>query len=954
MSILNLIQNIALLVALAAIYQVVASRFRIESVEYQIFSGLLFGGVGIIGMMTPLHFMPGMIFDGRSIILSISGLFGGPVVATVSGLMCGAYRLYLGGPGVYVGLATIFESVAVGVIFHYLWKRKGQPIGPVKLWLFGLLVSAITLSTFLGLPKGAGIEVIKQIGLTILIFYPLATMLVCQLFLDYERQISDSLALYKSESFYRGVFQNAAAGVDVIDMDGHFLQANVTLCDILGYSEEELLKLTILDITHPDDRLTSAFLHQQMVKGQTDSYKIRKRYFRKDGEIVWAEVSVSAVYGPDGAYNATIGVISDITAQKNFEDALNERERMWVTMIGNLPGFVYRCANDPQWTMQYISAGCLDVTGYAPEDLIMNNKLSFNDLVDPDYQKKLWEKWQYLLDKKQPFEDEYPIITKTGARRWVWERGRGIFGNDGQLLFLEGFVTDVTERKQTEQALRESHHRYQELFEKSRLQEELYLSMLNCSADPIIVYDMDGKVQFLNPAHTEMFGWTLEEVKGKRLETVPEWDRGATTSIITKIIREGKTNRSYETQRLTRDGRLLDVSISGARYHDHNGMPAGMLVIIQNISERKKAQEAQKRLATAIEQAAEAVIITNSAGVIQYVNPAFEVTTGFSREEAIGQKPGILKSGMHDPEFYKELWKTIKAGEVWSGRFINRKKDGSFYYEDATISPVRDSSGKINNFVAVKRDVTETVELTRQLLHSQKMEAIGTLAGGIAHDFNNLLQVVLGYCEILMEKRQLKGSDHEDLRKIHSAGKKGAELVRKLLTFSRNEEAKLVSVNLNTEIAHIRELLYRTITKSIQIHLHLDGNLNQVEAEPSQITQILMNLAVNARDAMPDGGVLTIKTENVFLDEEYCSRFLEAKPGNYVALTVSDTGFGMEKETMDHIFEPFFSTKDVGKGTGLGLATVYGIVKQHNGRLTCESEPGKGTTFRIYFPALTS
>ncbi|MDR3605452.1 MAG: response regulator, partial [Syntrophaceae bacterium] len=222
----------------------------------------------------------------------------------------------------------------------------------------------------------------------------------------------------------------------------------------------------------------------------------------------------------------------------------------------------------------------------------------------------------------------------------------------------------------------------------------------------------------------------------------------------------------------------------------------------------------------------------------------------------------------------------------------------------------------------------------------------------IAHDFNNLLQVVLGYSELILQHKKAEDPDYADLQKICQAGKRGADLVKSLLTFSRKVETKYVPVDLNQEITSIRSLLSRTIPKTIRIDLHLSGALESIHGDSSQIGQVLMNLGVNARDAMPDGGILTIETENIQLDEEYCSAHLDAKSGSYVLLTVSDTGKGMDKKTLSHIFEPFFTTKETGKGTGLGLATVYGIVKQHDGHIMCYSELGHGTTFKIYLPAI--
>jgi len=402
-----------------------------------------------------------------------------------------------------------------------------------------------------------------------------------------------------------------------------------------------------------------------------------------------------------------------------------------------------------------------------------------------------------------------------------------------------------------------------------------------------------------------------------------------------------------------KDGSVFPTEVSSVLFKDDEGQWKSTM-IIRDITDRKRSEEAQKRLATAAEQAAEAIVITDNQGIIQYVNPAFENITGYSHEEAIGQNPRLLKSGEHDLKFYEQMWGTIKAGKVWSGKLTNRTKEGTLYYEDATISPVKDSSGNIVNFVAVKRDITEHLELSRQLFQAQKMEAIGTLAGGVAHDFNNILQVALGYSELMLGDEGLPQRYKSDLRKINQSAKCGADLVHRLLTFSRKTEVKPLPLNLNRRINEVRKMLERTVPRMIEIQLLLAEDLATIMADPTQVDQILMNLAVNARDAMPDGGKLVIETANVCLDTEYAGLHLDAKPGRYVLLSVADTGVGMDKETLEHVFEPFYTTKEPGEGTGLGLATVYGIIQQHGGFIRCYSEPGQGATFKIYFPAIVS
>ncbi|MEJ2718449.1 MAG: PAS domain S-box protein, partial [Deltaproteobacteria bacterium] len=383
---------------------------------------------------------------------------------------------------------------------------------------------------------------------------------------------------------------------------------------------------------------------------------------------------------------------------------------------------------------------------------------------------------------------------------------------------------------------------------------------------------------------------------------------------------------------------------------DLNGEVRGCQAAVEDITERKKAEEELVRLATAVDQVSDTVLMTDTDGKIVYVNPAFERTCGYTRGEVLGRSPHFLSSGHHDETFYRKMWNTIASGKVWSGRLINKKKDGTLFEEEAAITPIKDESGEIVNYVAVKRDVTNEVALEKQLRQAQKMEAIGTLAGGIAHDFNNLLTIVLGFTELLLIDQDENDPRHEDLQKIALTARHGGELVQRLLTFSRRAETKLRPLDLNDQVRQVKELLARTIPKMIKLELHLETNLKTIYGDPAQIEQLLLNLAVNAKDVMPQGGNLILETKNVWLDEAHCHRHLEVKPGEHVLLTVSDTGPGMEKEVVDRIFEPFYTTKLPGEGTGLGLAMVFGIVKSHGGHIDCHSEPGEGTIFKIYLP----
>jgi PAS domain S-box-containing protein len=372
----------------------------------------------------------------------------------------------------------------------------------------------------------------------------------------------------------------------------------------------------------------------------------------------------------------------------------------------------------------------------------------------------------------------------------------------------------------------------------------------------------------------------------------------------------------------------------------------------RELTERRNAEERLRKLSVAVEQNPASIVITDIHGTIEYVNPHFTRLTGYSQEEAIGQNPSILKTGETSSAEYQQLWETILAGGEWRGEFHNRKKDGELYWEQAHISPIRDNSYSITHFIAIKEDISERKQLESQLRHSQKMEAIGQLAGGIAHDFNNILTAIIGYSSII----QLKLPDESPLKRsagqIIETAERGATLTQGLLAFSRKQASNPVLVNLNEVISRIQQLLLRLISEDIRLELTLSVQNLPVLADSSQIEQILMNLATNSRDAMPHGGSITITTESASLDSDFVLARGFGSPGYFAILTFADSGEGMDAETAKHIFEPFYTTKGVGKGTGLGLSIVYGIVKKHNGYITCHSTEAIGTIFQIYFPLL--
>lgn len=648
------------------------------------------------------------------------------------------------------------------------------------------------------------------------------------------------------------------------------------------------------------------------------------RFRRKDGTLFDALIRMKAL-NPADPDNGVISAISDISDRKRAEEA-NEKYRLVVEHAQES----IIVAQDGM--LRFVNPTTVEILGYSEEELLSK---PFTEFIHPDDREMVLQRHVRRLRGEQfPTFYSFRTLHKDGSTKWI-EIDSAMIEWDGRPASL-AFMIDITERLRMEEALREK--------------EEWYRTLVEESFDGMFI-QRGPKILFANSRLHEMLGYGERGLEGLDHWMIYHPDYQALTRERGMARMRGEDVVSqYEVKLQRKDGSCFDGEIS-ARGVTVKGEP-GVLVWVKDVSKRKRAEEAQRRLATVVEQAAEAVVVTDTTGNIHYVNPAFERVSGYSRNEVIGQNPRLLKSGKHDEAFYKNLWDTITRGENWKGIFINKKKDGTLYHTETTISPVRDSGGKIVNFVAVKRDITKQLELSQQLLQARKMEAVGTLAGGIAHDFNNLLQVTQGFSELLLAQKEAGDPEHADLLKIFHAAKNGAELVQRLLTFSRKVEIKPVPLNLNNQVIQVEKLLARTIPKMIEIRQDLTGDLARIHADPSQVEQVLVNLAINARDAMPEGGRLTIGTANVRLDSEWCKAHIGSKPGAYVLLTVSDTGQGMDSAILSHVFEPFYTTKPLGRGTGLGLATVYGIVQQHGGYITCESELGRGTTFKVYFPAI--
>lgn len=489
--------------------------------------------------------------------------------------------------------------------------------------------------------------------------------------------------------------------------------------------------------------------------------------------------------------------------------------------------------------------------------------------------------------------------------------------------------------------------------------EEQYRLLFNSIPDIIIQLDKAAIITSINEIASRMLGYKNNEMVGRHIKDFIHPDDVARLSNLFDEAMKSRTQVAIGTEfRIcANDGRVFFVSFNTRMNYDESNAFIGQQGVLRDITETKKAHEEFLKLFEAVKQADESIIITDTAGRIEYVNPYFEQMTGYSKEEILGKTTSYLKSGKHNRGFYDDLWNTLKEGKTWRGRFTNRRKDGTLFEESAVISPVIDNNGKTVNYVAVKRDITQEQALETQLRESQKMEAIGRLAGGVAHDFTNSLVIILNSAQLI--KRYLPATDatiHELADQIIKASEKTSSLTSQLLAFSHTHQLSSRIMNLNKLISGVEPMLQRIIGSQSSINIDLYHQPLFVKIDPAQIEQIIIHIAVNAHDAMPNGGVLTIQVQKISLTPFEASQIevnikdVDRICGDIAIISISDSGCGMTKDILSHIFEPFFTTKGSGRSTGLGLSTAYAIAKKHGGCIDVYSSPGHGSTFRIYLP----
>ena len=743
----------------------------------------------------------------------------------------------------------------------------------------------------------------------------------------------DGVASISHGMDHDAAFEVAGAGISVADACGRFVYANPAFCRMSGRSPEEITACDLLSILHPEDRDEAARLIADILAGNGGGHVIEQRLLRPDGDTIWVRNAISGVIGSDGRAASVVSVIQDVTGHQKFRQALMDSEGRYRALFDESPSPIYVFDNE---TFQFLAANqmALKKYGYTREEFLAL-------------------KW---TDIRPPAEVQRVIL----HRRDKGDTGRG-FGQhrckDGTLLDVEVawhsihfdgrfarvvIVKDVTESRRIEERLRENEEKFRSTFDQAAV------GMAHISPG--------GRWMRVNQKLCDILGYAPGElIKLSFQDITPLEDIPANLEMKRRLLSGELETATAEKRYLRADGTLIWAKITISLVRTPEGEPAYFINVMEDISQAKKVemelQRSEARFRALTENSADRTVILDVAGRITYASASSIRIFGFASEEVVGTSafdflhPDDFKSSMD--AFERVLRQPGGSAQI---RYRVRHKDGRYIWVDCRAINAMDNPA-VQGIVLNERDITEIKDMEAQFLRAQRLESVGTLASGIAHDLNNIL------APILMSAPMLRMELDEPMREnlvstIEASAQRGADIVRQILTFTRGMTGERLLLQPNHILKEVCHIAQETFPCNISVVPYFNDDAWPVSADPTQLHQLLMNLVVNARDAMANGGTITISTENVEVDEQYAATLRNGiLPGMYTAWSVTDTGGGIPADIQDRIFDPFFTTKDVGKGTGLGLSTVIGIVRGHQGALSLESQPGKGTRFTVYLPA---
>ncbi|MBV8479218.1 MAG: PAS domain S-box protein [Actinobacteria bacterium] len=743
-----------------------------------------------------------------------------------------------------------------------------------------------------------------------------------------------------SEEHYRAIVENASDLISTVDLDDRLTSVNAAFERVLGASRDDLLGRPLAELVAPEYHHLLQDALVRKLDGSSDRTRYDIEFVAANGTRVPVEVS-SWIIREHGVPVGVQAICRDVRERHAAEQAIRDADRRHRELVENLPLVTYEERwNGETLVTDFVSPQIADMLGFPPEAWLGTGL--WEELIHPDDREAVVREADERAQRGEPFRHDYRLRAADGRIVWVHDMSIPICDAEGNLVRTRGFLLDITARHEVEEALRES--------------EELFRAAFEDAATGLVIAGRDGGIRHANEALCALLGYTRAELCRLDIVTITHPDDRDEARAALAYGR----NTTGEKRFVRKDGRTVWVQRSVSPVRARDGTPVVFVAQVTDITSRRRAEQAlrasEERFRTLFETSPYGMNVVDGEGRIIEANAALADMLGYTRGELLRMR-FVDFTHPEDAALQVELQRELMSGERASYEIETRCRhaDGSTVSIHLTAFSLPNANGPPSVVIGVAADVTERKALEEQLRQSQRIEAIGQLAGGVAHDFNNILTAIRSYSDIV-EAALPRDADDRILMSIDGiqhASERAAKLTQQLLAFGRRQVLAPASLDLNGIISEQAPLLGRLLGDDIEIRLSLDPDITAVTMDAGQLTQVLVNLAVNARDAMVGSpGLLTIRTENVMLEDALTST--GRLNGPHVLLAVGDTGVGMDAETLGHAFEPFFTTKEQGHGTGLGLSTVLGIVEQSGGRITAYSEPGIGTTFKVYLPSTSA
>ena len=929
---IELLYNLAILIAVTVLSGMAGRRW--EGRHRGGFSqGLLFGGAAVISMMTPMPFVAGIQFDARSVAISVCGAYFGPVAALTAGGMAAVYRIVLGGAGAPTGVFVVLAATVWGVLFHYGLRTARGRDTLLRLWVMGLTLHVVMLALMFTLPGGVAWEVLRQIAPSVMIFFPLATVLLGVILSDQRARREDMQRLRESEDRFQLFLEGAPAAIAMLDTRMCYLAASNRWYSDYGIIDQDIIGRSHYEI-FPEIGDSWKAIHQRCLAGESAARE-EDAFERADGRTDWLRWAIKPWRLATGEVGGIIMFTEVITERKEAALSLVAANQLLESTFESLSDAVL-VIETPSRTVVRCNAAVQQVFGHPPESLLgRNTQLLYEN--DAAYA-AVGRAARSAMEQGRIYREEVVLCRADGTRIDAEMTVSAIRHDRDWRTGVVSVIRDISARKESDRAL-------------SRMAER-QTAILESITDAFCTLDHEWRFTYLNSEAERHLLRSKDALIGRVAGEVFSEAAGGDIKLHLARAMNEQVTVHFETYYAPFE-----------QWFEVHAYPSeeGLAVYFRDISERVRAEkelrEVSKRLQDVLDFSPLLITEIDTEGRYLLANAAAAELLNRDAKDVIGRRIHEFLPG--DAGRFMERLDAVRRGGA------PLVIEDTLYVPEArtyttTLFPMMDDAGQVVSIGGIAQDITdqkaaeaERTRMESQLLQAQRMEAVGRLAGGVAHDFNNMLSVILGHTEMALLALPQDDFLRRELEEIQQAATRSADLTRQLLAFARRQAIAPRALDLNEAIEKLMSMLSRLVGENIVVDWRPGATLPQILADPTQIDQILANLTVNARDAIVGNGQMRIETAAASFDVAYCAHNPDHVPGDYAMLAVTDDGCGMDEATLSQVFEPFFTTKAIGGGTGLGLATVYGIVQQNKGFLTVRSAPGRGSTFRIYLPAHT-